>query len=118
ALRADERHETDFIELFLLVAIGGNAQHATKALVVSFLVNGNEKASADGELLGKGGRNKRPAGRNDDGIERRMLRQSERAVAACNVDVTDSELCEPAPRGNHERLVALDRVHLAREMRK
>src|SRR5205085_1770311 len=25
---------------------------------------------------------------------------------------------EPAPRGNHERLVALDRVHLAREMRK
>jgi hypothetical protein len=52
----------------------------------------NDEAAADSELLLERVGDFRAAGRNDDGVERRLPRQPERAVGPDDLDIVVAEM--------------------------
>ena len=70
----------------------------------------DDQPAADRELLLQRLRHLGPAGRDQDGIERRGLRPAFGAVADAQLDIVVAQLLEPSPGRLGQRRMALDRV--------
>ncbi len=97
ALLADQRHEGDAAEIFLLEAVFAQAAYPQQRLT-AMLADRNDQPAADGKLALQGFRHTRTAGRDDDGLERRLLRQALGAVGDDDLGIGIAEPLQPAPR--------------------
>ena len=113
AARADQRHESDVAQFFALVIGLAPARHADQALQRLLFADGNDQSSADGQLIQQRLRNIGAAGGDDDRIEGRVLRPTERAVAVQHVHVVETLLAQSPRRLFGQFGVPLDRVDLA-----
>src|SRR5262249_41911154 len=73
ALLADQRHETNFLELLAMKGTGAGPRQPDQGLHAPGLADRHHQPAADRELLAQGVGNARSAGSGDDGIERRLL---------------------------------------------
>ena len=70
ALLPDQRHEADIGEVLALVFVLGDARDADELLDLRIAPDRDDQAAADLELLLQRFRNFRPAGGDNDGVDR------------------------------------------------
>ena len=111
AFLPDQGHESHSAEFLLLEAVLAGAANAHQRLKAE-RPDGDNQPAANRKLLLQRFGNMGTAGRDDDGLEGRLLRQ---ALGAIGTDDLDIAIAEPLqPRGSElcQLLVALDGEHL------
>jgi hypothetical protein len=116
ALRADQRHEAHVAEVLLVVAPGAAAGDAQQRLRVG-VADRHHQASAPRQLVEQRRRRLRPAGGDQDRVERRPLGPAQRAVAGAHLDGGGAVRLEPPARQCGQRGVPLDRADFAGDAR-
>ena len=95
ALLADQRHEADFLDLLLVPGFGTGAREPDQALMRR---RGADRPSPAGLSVASWARQSighaRAAGSGNDGVERRLLRRAQRAVAPTHLDIVVTELTQ------------------------
>ena len=94
ALLADQRHETDFLDLLLVPGFGAGARQPDQALMRRRVADRHHQPTVDGELGAPGIGHARTAGSGDDGVERRLLGPAQRTVAGAHLDIVVAELAQ------------------------
>ena len=112
AFGADQRHEGDGAVVFFLVFVIADAADEVERLMRA-AADRNDEPSADGELLLQRLRHFRTAGRDQDGVERGLLRQALGAVGEDDLGIGVTETRDPLARLVGQHVVALDGEHLA-----
>ena len=110
AFLSDQRHEGDRAEILLLEAVLPGAANAHQRLIAEF-PHRDDQPPADGKLLLQSFGNMRTAGRDDDRLEGRFLRQALGAVGDDDLDIGIAEPLQPAAGKHGQLLVALDGEH-------
>jgi hypothetical protein len=108
SLVADQRHEGHAAQVLLLVGVLARPGDLQQALAALLGADGHDQPAADRELVLQRLRDRRPAGRDQDGVERRRVRPSQRAVAGLQDDVAVTQALNARPRQARQRVVALD----------
>ena len=112
AFGADQRHEGDGALIFFLVFVIADAAHEVERLMRA-AADRNDEPSADGELLLQRLRHFRTAGRDQDGVERGLLREALGAVGEDDLGIGVTQARDPLARLVGQHVVALDGEHLA-----
>ena len=98
AVFADQRHELDGAEILLVEIDMLRPRDLQELLLALALPDRNDQPAADLELLLQRLRHGRPAGGDQDRVERRGFRPAERAVTDTQLDVVVAEHPEPLLR--------------------
>ncbi len=109
----DEGDKPDTSEGFAVVVVFAGAFDAKEVLGSCLIADGDDEASADGQLLKEGWRNLATTRGDDDGIEGGAFGPAEGAVSAEDVYVPVAEIGGAPPGQFGEKGKAFDGVDLA-----
>ena len=110
AMLADQRHERHAAEILLLEVGSTGARHLDQPLVTRRSADRYHQPAPDVELILERLRDFRPAGRSQDGVERRGLGPAARAVAGAQLDVVVAQPLQPRRRQPGQLVDALDGI--------